>query len=210
MYFKQKNNCYWCSATLCLLLVAIQVKAQSASTVLPAIEQTTSSADDTGKRYTVSQKAYSLPDVVMQRRDGTKVNFTDELNDDRIVVLNFVYTSCNTICPMLSHLFAQVQTKLGEHLKAVHLVSVSLDPEHDTPKQLEDYAKKFQVGSSWDHYTGELAHSIAIQKALDVFRGDKMNHIPVVFIRPKGGNTWMRLEGFVGANDLLHEIESQL
>lgn len=153
-----------------------------------------------------SEVSVKLPNVQMIRQDGKKVQFADEINDGRVVVVSFIYTSCSAICPLISQTIARLQGKLGAEIDKVHLVSISLDPEHDTPKQLAAYAEKFHAGKSWQHYTGTEEASIAIQKAMDVYRGDKMNHAPVILLKAGKRDKWVRLDGFVTADDILHAV----
>jgi protein SCO1/2 len=127
------------------------------------------------------------------------------LNDGRPVVLNFVYTSCTTICPMSSQVFEQFQDELGGAREAVHLVSISIDPEQDTPARLREYAGRFHALKGWDHYSGTLAASLAVQRAFNAYRGDKMSHIPLTLVRAAPGKPWVRFDGFARADDLLAE-----
>lgn len=161
-----------------------------------------------GYRHSVHKLV--LPDVSLIREDGKKVDFSAELGDGRPVVLNFIYTTCTAICPMLSHTFAQFQEKLGPDAEKLRMVSVSIDPEHDTPARLAAYARKFQAGPQWAHYTGTVDASIRVQKAFGAYYGDKMNHRPVVFMRAAPGKPWVRLDGFASADDLVKEYRTLL
>ena len=152
----------------------------------------------------------TLPKVQMIRQDAKKVQLQNELSDGRVVVLSFIYTTCNAICPMTSHIISKLQTKLGKSLTRVHLVSISIDPEQDTPKRLADYAQKYNAGKAWDHYTGVEDASITVQKAMDSYRGDKMNHVPTTFIWRGHGEQWVRIDGFATADDLAHEVHEML
>lgn len=153
-----------------------------------------------------SEVKIDLPKVQLIRQDGKKVQFQDELSDGRAVVLSFIYTTCTAICPMTSQTIFKLQGKLGGDLDKVHLVSVSIDPEQDTPEKLAKYADKYRASKFWDHYTGTEEASIKVQKAMDAYRGDKMNHAPVTFIWSGKGNTWVRIDGFASADDLLQEV----
>lgn len=153
---------------------------------------------------------YTIPPVMLVRDDGKTVTLPEELDDGRPVVLNFIYTSCTTICPVTSHTLARLQGELGPDRDRVHLVSISIDPEQDTPARLAAYAKKFGAGPEWQHYTGTLNASIAAQRAFDAYRGDKMNHTPVTFLRAAPGKPWLRIDGFATADDLLGEIRGML
>ena len=153
---------------------------------------------------------YDVPDVVMVRQDDKKLVFSKELDDGRPVIMNFVFVSCSAICPMLSHVFSKVQNKLDKDGQKVHLISISIDPESDTPATLTEYAKKFAAGSSWDFYTGSREASIALQKAFNVYRGDKMNHTSVILMRAKPGKPWLRVEGFLSPDALISEYRNMI
>jgi len=154
--------------------------------------------------------AYTLPDVTMIREDGKHVSLPNDLNDGRPVVLTFIFTTCKEICPVISATFAQLQRKLGSERDKVHLASISIDPEHDTPARLAEYAKEFGAGPEWHHYTGSFSASIAAQKAFDVYHGDKMDHTPVTFLRRAPGQKWIRIDGFTTADNLMNQLRSML
>jgi protein SCO1 len=150
---------------------------------------------------------YKIPDVSVVRQDGKKLLFLKELDDGRPVIMNFVFASCSAICPMLSHIFSKVQNQLTKEGQKFHLVSISIDPENDTPAKLTEYAKKFEAGPNWDFYTGTVQSSIAIQKAFNAYRGDKMNHSSVMVMRSEPGKNWVRLDGFVSPAVVIREFD---
>jgi len=155
--------------------------------------------------YKESVGNYKLPDVSVVRQDGKKLSLIKELDDGRPLIMNFIFASCSAICPMLSHVFSKVEGKLTEKGQKFHLVSISIDPENDTPAKLNEYAHKFEAGSNWDFYTGTIETSVAIQKAFNVYRGDKMNHSSVILMRAAPGKSWLRLEGFMSPGEVVHE-----
>ena len=157
-------------------------------------------------RIAVTTMSYHVPDVLLTRDDGKRVSLPDELNDGRAVVLNFIFTTCSSLCPLSSQTFAQFQRKLGPESRNVHLVSISTDPEQDTPARLREYAKKFGARPGWEHYTGTLEASVATQRAFDAYLGDKMSHAPVTWIRAAHDTTWHRVDGFLTPAQLLHEF----
>lgn len=150
-----------------------------------------------------SEASYALADLKLTRMDGSRVELAKELETGSPVVLNFIYTSCTAICPMTSQVFSRLQETLSASGEDVRLVSISIDPEHDTPVRLAAYARQFSAGPQWQFYTGTAKESIAIQKAFDTFRGDKMNHIPVTFLRRAPGKPWVRIEGMASPDDLV-------
>jgi len=156
--------------------------------------------------YSRTMANYRVPDVTLVRADGKNVQLGSELDDGRPVVLSFIYTSCTTVCPVTSMTLAQLQDKLGGSRSLVHMVSISIDPEFDTPARLRDYAARFGAGPAWQHYTGTLAASQKAQRAFDVYRGNKMDHAPVTLVRGVLGAPWVRIEGFATADQLLAEL----
>ena len=148
--------------------------------------------------------------MTLVRADGKSVSLAGELDDGRPVLLNFIFTTCSSICPLVSQTLAQFQDRLGTEVSAVHLMSISIDPEQDTPARLADYARKFHAGPEWQYYTGTLAASLAAQRAFDVYRGEKMNHTPVTLMRAAPGKPWLRIEGFVTPDELVDAYRSLL
>jgi protein SCO1/2 len=156
-----------------------------------------------------SEAHYVIPAVTLVRDDGKSVELSAELNDGRPVVLNFIYTSCTTICPLSSQIFEQFQEDLGRG-EPVHLVSISIDPEQDTPARLRAYAAQYHAMHGWDHYSGTLASVITVQTAFNAYRGDKMGHTPLTLMRAAPGKPWVRFDGFARADDLMAERKSWL
>lgn len=149
---------------------------------------------------------YAVPNVTLRRDDGVAVGLPRELDDGRPVVLNFVFTSCTSICPMSSQTLALLQERLGKDRDSVRIVSVSIDPEQDSPERLHEYAQHFNAGKSWHFYTGSLNDSVVVQRAFDVFRGEKMAHTAVTLVRSAPGKDWVRFDGFVSAGELYSEL----
>jgi protein SCO1 len=157
-----------------------------------------------------SIREYAVPAVRLVRDDGKVVSLPDEMNDGRPIVLNFIFTTCTSICPLMSSVFAQFERRLGADADKVHLMSISMDPEQDTPARLVEYARKFHAGREWQHYTGTLAASIAAQRAFDVYRGAKMSHTAVTLMRAAPGKPWLRIEGLVTPDDLVRDYRELL
>src|SRR5437016_1494306 len=158
-------------------------------------------------RSTVS---YQTPAVTLVREDGKRVSLESELDDGRPVLLNFIFTTCSSICPLTSRTLEEFQQKLGREAAKVHMVSISIDPEQDTPARLTEYARKFHAGPEWQYYTGTVAASIAAQKAFDVYRGEKMSHTPVTLLRSTPGKPWLRIEGFITPDELVDDYQKLL
>ena len=161
--------------------------------------------------YQRSLASYSVPDVTLLDQHGQGVSLPELLDSgDKPVMLNFIFTSCTAICPMMTAIFAKVQTQLGSDADRVRMVSVSIDPEHDTPAELAAYAARFGAGPQWVFLTGSLDDSIEVQQAFDAYRGDKMNHTPLTLFRAASADQWVRYDGFADADDLVKEYRGML
>lgn len=151
----------------------------------------------------------TLAATPMVRQDGSATTLSKELEGSKPVILAFVYTSCTTVCPVTSQILSTVQNLLGKDIDKVRMLSVSIDPEYDTPARLLAYSKKFDAKPQWQHYTGTLSNSVAIQKIFGAYRGDKMNHEPLFFIAGSNKKSWVRLDGFPAAEQVVKELKSQ-
>ena len=155
--------------------------------------------------YTRSELQVAVPDIDVITADGRRSSLRAELEVDGPVLVNFIFTSCSAICPVLSTAFAQMQQRMAAGNDRIRLVSISIDPEHDTPRALTAYAQRYRAGPDWRFLTGTVRDSVAAQRAFQVYRGNKMGHVPVTFIRARRGAPWVRIEGLASADALWRE-----
>jgi protein SCO1/2 len=158
--------------------------------------------------YNHTVASYAVPDIKLVDMNGEQIALRDALNSDAPVALNFIFTTCTTICPAMTSTFQQVQEKLGAKRRNVRLISISIDPENDTPSKLKAYAGKYKASSQWTFLTGTFDNSVLVQQAFGVFAGEKMNHRPVTFLKAQGSeNQWMRLDGLIKPADIIKEMD---
>ncbi len=161
-------------------------------------------ADETYQRTLVS---YSVPDVVLVNQNGAKVRLGQLMNSDKPVIVDFIYGTCTTICPILSAGFSNLQRKLGPNSQKVHLVSISIDPEHDTPKVMKEYLKRYGSKPGWDFLTGNRVDINKVMYALNAFVLDKMSHPPLTLIKLPGSSKWIRIYGLMGSAEFVAECQ---
>ncbi|MFA5923820.1 MAG: SCO family protein [Methylococcaceae bacterium] len=116
-----------------------------------------------------------FPNVKLVNQDGKTVRFYDDLIKDKVVVINFIYTHCGDTCPMQTANLRQVYKLLADRMgKDIFFYSISIDPKHDTPKVLKEYAERFKIGSDsgWSFLTGSKADTTLLRKTLGLFRDD--------------------------------------
>jgi protein SCO1/2 len=162
------------------------------------------------KGHTSSSHHYQIPEISLIDMNYQSVSLPDAFVGDKPVILNFIYTTCTTVCPILSATFSQVQRELGADSPGLRMISISIDPEQDSPEQLQDYARRFKSSDNWRFLTGDIEDVINIQKALDAYRGDKMNHIPLTFLYSENAGTWIRMEGFASTAEIVAEYRKLL
>ena len=147
--------------------------------------------------------SYQVPAVMLTDQDGREIALQALLQAAEPTVLNFVFTSCRAICPVLSNSFAALQRDAGA---GVTLISVSIDPEFDTPQVLQNYARRFSAGPSWRFLTGRAKDIVAVQRAFGAYPGEKNAHQPLTFLRRAGSHEWIRLTGFPSTGQMLSEL----
>jgi cytochrome oxidase Cu insertion factor (SCO1/SenC/PrrC family) len=155
------------------------------------------------ERYIRQTVQVSVPDVTLADQDGAAFRLAAELGRPGPVVLQFIFTTCASVCPALSGTLAAAQHRLP----GARLISISIDPEEDTPARLVDYARRFGAGPRWRLLTGRLEDVIAVERAFDAYRGNKMRHEPLTFARAAPGRRWLRLEGLLTAGELAAEVQ---
>lgn len=198
-----------CSATLTLFLNAALVEsamAHEAGAMDHSMHDHEAMMKAALKRSVVE---LNIPASKLLRQDGSAAVAQKELASGKPTIVAFIYTSCTTICPMTSRIMSDVQDLLGASLENTRMASVSIDPEYDTPARLQAYAKNLGAAPQWTHYTGSMANSVVVQKAFGAYQGDKMNHLPLMFINGGGKKTWVRLEGFPTAAQVVAELRAQ-
>jgi protein SCO1/2 len=155
-------------------------------------------------RAMMKQKAQPAESVDIDLRDqmllnqyGEDVMFVSDVIGDNIVVMDFVYTTCTTICPVLSALFTQVQTKLGDDVgDEIWLVSMSVDPIRDTPQRMKAYSAKHRAGEGWLWLTGPKPAVDDVLTGLGAYTTNFEDHPSMVLVGDGRTGEWKRLFGF--------------
>ncbi|MGB5079387.1 MAG: SCO family protein [Burkholderiales bacterium] len=138
---------------------------------------------------------------------GTRVRLAKEVIGERIAVVNFIYTSCTTVCPVTSATFQQLQGRLGTALgKEVVLVSISVDPLRDTPERLHEYAGRYQARAGWTWLTGAKPDVDSVLKGFGAYTASFEDHPAMVLVGDASG--WTRFLGFPSVEQLLARVET--
>lgn len=165
-----------------------------------------------GFQYKRTLNDYHMSDITLRDSHARKVNFPELMQYDGPVLLNFVFTSCATICPVMSATFGQTQDDLVAIDENYLMVSISIDPEYDTPRRLREYAKLHDARDNWVFLTGQFDDIFTVVRDFDaVYKGEnKMYHRPLTFLRKAKDAPWLRLEGLLSSEELADEYANLL
>jgi protein SCO1/2 len=148
-----------------------------------------------------------LRDRQLVDQHGREVMFVSDVIGDDIVVMDFVYTTCTTICPVLSALFTQVQTKLGDGVgNGITLVSMSVDPIRDTPQRMKAYSAKHDAGDGWVWLTGHKPIVDDVLTGLGAYTTNFEDHPSMVLIGDGQTGEWKRLFGFPNPDRIVQVV----
>jgi len=198
-----------------LLLLAAVCLVSGRGVAFPGGVQAENTAQRNDRVRTVESKLpsgptkVSIPDATVLDQNGRKLRFYTDLVKDKTIAINFIFTTCTTICPPMTANFARVQKTMMAHgQKDFYLISVSVDPENDTPAKLKAYAEMFQAKSGWTFVTGTRAELQLIWQAFSVYSGGaKQDHAPTVVIGNDARHSWTYASGLTSANKLVAVIE---
>jgi cytochrome oxidase Cu insertion factor (SCO1/SenC/PrrC family) len=155
---------------------------------------------------TSSFSSARIPDVRVYDQNGNKLNFFRDLVKGKTVAINFIFTTCTAICPVLTATFRRVQQDAVERNLEVQLISISVDPTTDTPERLHDFAAKFKAGPGWTFVTGDTSEIDLLLKALGVAVANKNDHTPMILIGNAERDYWTRAYGASSPRILLDAI----
>jgi protein SCO1/2 len=156
-----------------------------------------------------------FPNVPLTTHDGQRVRFFD-LIEDKVVAINFIYTSCPDTCPLETARLFEVQRILGDRLgKDVFFYSITIDPEHDTQEVLAEFADNWGIPEGWKFLTGEASDIVLLRKKLgmstaDVRSQEFKDHDVNLVIGNQATGRWMKRSPFENSYVLANQLGSWL
>ena len=160
----------------------------------------------------LSFSSAKIPNTRILDQNGKQLNFYNDLIKGKTVAINFIFTTCTTVCPPLTATFRKVQQTAVERGLDVKLVSVSVDPVVDTPERLRAFAEKFKVDQGWTFVTGDKGEIDSLLQSLGVAVTNKNDHTPMILIGNDSIDYWTRAYGLSSPSklvDLLAEASNR-
>jgi copper(I)-binding protein/cytochrome oxidase Cu insertion factor (SCO1/SenC/PrrC family) len=154
-----------------------------------------------------------FPNVILTTQDGESVRFFDDLIKDKVVAINFIYTTCPDTCPLETAQLVQVQNILGDRMgKEVFFYSITIDPKNDTPSVLQEYRERF--GARWTFLTGDKADIIELRRKLGLYieeiQDGSNNHNVSMIIGNQATGRWMKRSPFENTYVLADQLGNWL
>jgi len=185
--------------------------SQQTSTQQVVAQQNVIQQNKEAKKAFTADRAQQIPDIRVVDQNGKPRHFYGDLVRGKVVVMNFVYTTCTTICPPLGATFGKLQKNLGERLgKDVFLVSVSVDPVTDTPERMRAWGAQFKARPGWTLVTGDKAELDRLLRVLGVDAASPASHSAMVLIVNDRAPLWKRVYGLGSTAALMNNIEQMM
>jgi protein SCO1 len=189
-------------------LRAAAARAEGKAAADPQQREAPAAAPSPGGSTGALSEAPKIPDVPVVDQDGKELKFYTDLVKGKTVAINFIFTTCTTVCPPLTATFRRVQQTLAERAGTdIHLISISVDPATDTPPRLKDFSAKFKAGPGWTFVTGGVPEINSLLRALGAGVGDKNDHTPTVIVGNERAGHWTRAYGLSPAASLVKVID---
>ena len=154
-----------------------------------------------------AQQQY-FTDVELLDQDGRKVRFYSDVLKGKTVVVNAFFTTCTSVCPPMNHNMAKIQEALGDRVgRDVFFVSVSVDPETDTPTRLKEYARRYKAGAGWTFLTGRKENVDWALYKLGQYVETKDGHKTVFIIGNEATGLWKKAFGLAKTDDLIEIVK---
>lgn len=154
----------------------------------------------------------NLADAPLTDQDGRQVRLKSDVMTGRIVVVDFIYTTCTTICPIFTATMSSLQDKLADvPSRDLQLISMTVDPLRDTPPRLKAYAGKHNARlDNWSFLTGTKADVDVVNKSFGTYTPNIDDHPPMVMVGDTASGQWTRFFGFPSAGDLEARVRQLL
>ena len=164
-------------------------------------------------RGSVAKPSDVFPNILLLTQEGKQVRFYDDLVKGKGVLVNFIYTNCEKSCSPTTASLARVHGLLGDRVgRDLFMLSISLDPTVDRPKELKNYAARFGQFKGWYFLTGKEAEIDDLRRKLGLYDldpvldADKTQHAGIVIVGNDATNRWSSLPALMDPRQLAQTV----
>jgi protein SCO1/2 len=188
-------------------LAQTQAQAPAAKPAAPAPPHDHSHMTNASEASSPAQKYFT--DVELIDQNGKKVRFYSDVLKGKTVVVNAFFTTCTSVCPPMNRNMEKIQEVLGARVgRDVFLVSITVDPENDTPARMKEYAQKFHAGPGWIFLTGKKENLDWALYKLGQYVEKKDDHTTIFIIGNEPTGLWKKAFGMANVAELVQVVES--
>ena len=139
------------------------------------------------------------------------MRFYSDVLKNKVVVINSFFTTCTSVCPPMNRNLERLQEALGDRLgKDAFFVSISVDPETDTPPRLKEYARRFHARPGWTFLTGKKENVDWALYKLGQYVETKDDHSTIIIIGNEPKGLWKKALGLAKADELMKIVDDVL
>lgn len=150
-------------------------------------------------------------DVELVNQYGEPMRLYSDLLAGKVVVINSMFTTCTGICPLMSRSLEKIQARVGDRMdREVHLISITVDPETDTPERLKAFADKFHARKGWYFLTGDPDKVAFALKKLGQYVEDPETHQGILIMGNEPTGLWKKAFGLADVRELIEVFDSVL
>ncbi|AUX41163.1 photosynthetic protein synthase I [Sorangium cellulosum] len=152
-----------------------------------------------------AEKYFTNTELVDQH--GRVHRFYEGLLRGRKVLINFAFTSCKGACPTMTANLARVQELLRARGERVTLLTITVDPENDTPAALKQYAARFKASEGWYFLTGAPANVAAVLRRLGGQVRRPEEHMMTLLVGDTSTGVWLKTFATEQPETLVHLVQ---
>ena len=199
------------SATLFVVFAVVAAYGQEPSSTQKAKPPEPASVGKSGDGPSATPRSAAekyFSDVELVDQDGRKVRFYSDVLKNKVVAINTFFATCTNICPPMNRNFEKMQDALGDRLgKDAFLVSITVDPDTDTPTRLKEYAQRFHARPGWMFLTGKKENVDWALYKIGQYVETKDQHTSIVIIGNEPKGLWKKAMGLAKAEELIRILE---
>lgn len=180
---KKRNKVMFIGMLSAALFLAGTIQAMSSS----------QGQSDSNQTITKNPALEYFTDIPLVTQDGESLRFYNDLLKNKVVIIHSFFSSCKSSCPVSMRLMAGVQERFNEKMgKELHILSISLDPETDTPLKLKNYAEELDVGPGWQLLSGDKQNVDLALNKIGHYVADIDSHKNTIIIGNEATGLWKK------------------
>ena len=144
-----------------------------------------------------------FPNLTLFTQENKPVHFYSDLLKGKVVLINFLFTTCKGVCSPMTANLAKVQRYLGDRVgRGINMISISVDPETDTTDVLKRYAATFKAQPGWYFLTGKKENVDWVLHKLGGYTANKGEHSSVLLVGNETTGEWMKMPAMASPSEI--------